>query len=202
MGDDVVLSCHAWPSNAELIADAARLGYLDGTVLDCTYGIGVFWKKFQPERLVRSDLIRTGDLVADFTHLPFADGTFDSVVFDGPYKLNGTPSDADVRYRVHKPTHWQDRMWLLYLGMLECLRVSKRYVLSKSMDQVCSGQKRWQSDLLTGAATSHHGWEKVDRFDLLVTPRPQPGGRRQVHSQANTSQLLVFEKKGGSGRRV
>ena len=31
-----------WNSNAELIADVERLGYLPGTVLDPTYGLGNF----------------------------------------------------------------------------------------------------------------------------------------------------------------
>lgn len=194
-----VLTATAWKSNAEMIADVAKLGYLDGEVLDTTYGYGTFWQCWQPEYLTACDLDPDKSPVGypvDFCCLPFSRGSFDAVVFDPPYKLNGTsrPQDhtTDERYGVHVPSRWQDRHYLMTIGLWECLRVSRRYVLMKCMDQVVSGQKRWQTHIFTSIAEAR-GHTLVDRFDLLVTPRPQPEGRRQVHSQGNYSTLLVFE---------
>ena len=88
--------------NADLIAYVARLGYLDGTVLDATYGLGTFWKDFKPDTLITNDLYKPADHAWDFLDLPCRDGEFDSVVYDPDYKLNGTPAlpEMDDRYGV------------------------------------------------------------------------------------------------------
>jgi hypothetical protein len=192
-----ILTAQAWASNAELIADVAKLGYLGGTVLDVTYGLGTFWKVYQPAIFRGTDIdsskSRSGCSV-DFRSLPFGDRSYDTVVIDPPYKLNGTPDPTvDARYGVHVAATWQDRMELMLQGLRECLRVSRQFVLMKCMDQVCSGKKRWQT--FSCIAEAHRvGAELVDRFDMLVTPRQQPPGRRQIHTQGNYSTLLIFEK--------
>jgi hypothetical protein len=80
-------------------------------------------------------------------------------------------------------------------GLTECSRVLKigGHLLAKCMDQVCSGQVRWQTDVLTARAVEL-GHRKVDRFDLLGGGRPQPNGRGQVHAYGRPSTLLVFRK--------
>jgi hypothetical protein len=189
MGD--VLVAGKWATNGHLIADVAKLGYLNGSVLDTTLGeSGVFWKQWRPERLVGCTLGAAGaDVIANFTRLPFADRSFDAVVIDAPYKLNGTPSEPDERYGVHIPTRWQDRMTLIMDGVEECARVAREHLLVKCMDQVCSGRKRWQTIEVVKVAEGV-GWELADRFDMLGTPRPQRGP--QVHARSNYSSLLVF----------
>lgn len=188
---------HAWASNAELIEDCARLGYLqaDWYTLDPTYGEGTFWKQWRPFDLHATDLDPTKSPKApqNFTALPMPDNWFDAVIFDPPYKLNGTPSTPDERYGAAVPTRWQDRLQLIHDGLMECARVYNGvgYLLVKCQDQVCSGAVRWQSDLVTEWA-GIAGLKKVDRFDLLGG-RKQPPGRRQVHARRNTSQLLVFK---------
>lgn len=194
-----VLAFGDWPTNAEMIEDCARLGYLrsDWKTLDPTYGLGTFWKRWRPTDLVMCDLMEAKSPIGysvDFTALPFADRSFDCVVFDPPYKLNGTPDEAvDARYGVHVPTRWQDRMVLIRRGIEECARVlGDGYLLLKCQDQVCSGRKRWQTDEFTKHADLC-GLGKVDRLDL-DSYRPQPNGRRQVHARTNTSTLLVFKR--------
>ena len=183
-------------TNADLMIECMALGYvpLIGDVLDPTYGEGGFWRLTRPSGLVTCDLKPGADLIADFTQLPFDDDRFDSVVFDPPYKLNGTPSmgKMDERYGVEEPTNWRERHDLMVRGLNECARVLKSggHLLVKCQDQVCSGKVRWQTDLMTSAARLV-GLEKIDRFDL-VGHRPQPAGRRQVHARRNSSQLLVF----------
>lgn len=195
-----VLATQPWPTNAELIEDVARLGYLDGRVLDPTYGLGVFWQRWRPEHLEGSDLdpakSPTGESV-NFTDLPWPDATFDSVAFDPPYKLNGTPDEAvDHRYGVHVYTDWKDRLELIRQGITECARVLRPggYLLLKCQDQVCSGKVRWQTRLFPDHAETV-GLTLVDRFDLITSGRPQPAGRRQLHARRNSSSLLILERQ-------
>lgn len=188
-----------WTTNGELIGDVRRLGYLDGHVLDATYGLGRFWTEWQPEHdgLYGTDLdpTKARDCCADFTRLPFRDNSFDSVVFDPPYRLNGTPDQAfDDGYGIATYTRWQDRMTLIIDGAVECARVTRNHLLVKCQDQVSSGQVRWQTDDITTAVTAT-GFRKKDRFDLVTPQRPQPAGRKQVHARRNHSTLLVFTKK-------
>jgi hypothetical protein len=194
-----------WATNADLIADCARLGYLraEWLTLDPTYGYGTFWQKWRPADLLGTDLDPTKSTTGvsvDFTNMPFCGAPFDAVVFDPPYKLNGNPSDtdgADERYGVHVYTDWRDRMQLIRDGLTECDRVYNGvgYLLLKCQDQVCSGKVRWQTiDFANHAATL--GLGLVDRLDLL-SYRPQPAGRRQVHARRNSSTLLVFKRGWG-----
>lgn len=195
-----VQSIGTWATNAELIADVATLGWLAGdlSVLDATYGLGRFWTKYRPPLLTGVDLNArkspSGESV-DFRHLPFADRSFDVVVFDPPYKLNGTPSleDFDDGYGVDEPSCWQDRMGLIADGTRECSRVARKHLLVKCQDQVVSGKMRWQTDVVTAVAYDA-GFRKADRFDLRSKGIPQPAGRRQVHARHSASQLLVFTR--------
>ena len=195
------LTAQEWPTNGHMIADVAKLGYLDGDCLDVTYGLGVFWSRWRPESLVACDLNAAKSPIGysvDFTNLPRDfQGQFDAVVIDPPYKLNGQPTRAsDERYGVEEYTPWRDRITLMREGMVECYRTlrPKGYLLVKVMDQVVSGKKRWLTDDATEQAVRFMAMEKVDRFDMLTKPRPQPEGRRQLHSLQNYSTLLVFQK--------
>lgn len=114
-----IMAISEWPTNGHLIADCARLGYLqaDKPTLDPTYGLGIFWSVWRPAELTASDLDPAkspSGVGVDARHLPYADRSFFQVVIDGPYKLNGTPSAGiDERYGVHESTHWRDRQELL-----------------------------------------------------------------------------------------
>lgn len=196
-----ILAAGTWSSNAELIADCAALGYLraDWLTLDPTYGLGRFWAKWRPEHLVYSDIDPRrswSGISVDFTGMPWPDALFDAVVFDGPYKLNGTAGSvsSDADYGVAETSTWQDRHALIRDGMTECHRVLKPTgtMLVKCQDQVSSGRVRWQT-----LEFSNHGIGLGMRLvDMLLFPsyRPQPPSRRQVHARRNYSSLLVFRK--------
>jgi len=199
--DGPVIAATRWPANGHMIEDVARLGYLrrEWWTLDPTYGRGTFWARWRPEHLVTTDLL-TG---VDFRSLPFTDRSFDAVVFDPPYKLNGTPSAPDERYGVGEPATRQERMDLIIDGLNECRRVltPRGYLLVKCMDQVCGGKVRWQTDDVTDWSRLAD-LEKIDRLDFLTTPRPQPERKRadgavsgQHHARRNYSTLLVFRAR-------
>lgn len=186
-----ILAYDTWRTNAELIADVAKLGYLqsDWVTLDPTFGEGTFWKVWWPAELVAHNFKIDG---VDFRELPYPAERFDAVVFDPPYKLNGTPSAADVRYGVDVVDTWQNRHKLIQEGIDECARVSARMLLIKCQDQVCSGKIRWQTREFADHAEAQ-GFKLVDRFDRLGH-RAQPKGRRQVHARRNGSTLLVLSR--------
>lgn len=199
--DAPVLAVTAWKSNAELIADVARLGYLhaDWPTLDPTYGRGTWWKAFRPTDLTACDLDPEKSPLGrsvDFTALPFPDENFRAVVFDPPYKLNGTPTaDIDARYGVDVYRSREDRHRLIRDGVAECTRVLERggFLLVKCQDQVNGGRVRWQTDMVTAHAETL-GLAKVDALHM-VAYRPQPEGRRQEHARRNHSTLLVFQRR-------
>lgn len=198
-----VLAVNNWKTNGELIADVAKL-YLteDMSVLDPTYGHGTWWTHYKPKRLIASDL----DVAKspwgrsiDFVALPWAAYMFDCIAFDPPYKLNGTPDPTvDFRYGVGQITPWQERMELIEDGMEECSRVLKTggIFLLKCMDQVCSGEIRWQTDQFTSFGEISCKLRKIDRFDMIGQHRKQPmEGREQRHAHGRGSTLLVFRKQ-------
>lgn len=195
-----ILAAQRWRTNAELVWDVSRLGYIGPSVLDMTCGEGGFWKLYHPDILFTNDLDPSHGAFHhhDFRNLPVEwSGQFDTVVFDPPYKMNGTPVlvDMDWRYGVDQKQSPEVRMAAIYAGLFEAARVVRigGTVLVKCMDQVVSGRVVWQTDLITRVCA---GLEltKVDRFDLLRTPMPQPPGRKQVHARRNYSTLLVFRK--------
>jgi hypothetical protein len=55
-------------------------------ILDCTYNVGKMWKglPFKPHRMDIDPSLDV-DTVADFTAMPFDDGSFDVLVFDPPH---------------------------------------------------------------------------------------------------------------------
>lgn len=194
-----IYAATAWPSNAEMIADCARLGYLhaDWRTLDPTFGEGVFWKLFRPLDLVTHDLAHDG---VDVRALPYADREFRAVVFDPPYKLNGTPSAPDERYGVHVRANRESRLALIRDGTIECARVCNEMLLVKCQDQVEGGKVRWQSRMVADAGEAH-GFRLVQMLHKLNRPRPQPAGRRQVHAQQNYSTMLVLRREASRSRK-
>lgn len=187
-----ILAVQAWPTNAHLIADCVRLGYISGRVLDPTYGRGNWWNVYRPAGLTAHDLKVDG---VDFRHLPHADGTFDTVAFDPPYKLNGTPTDkVDEPYGVNVVDTRDGRHQLIRDGITECARVlaPDGHLLVKCQDQVNGGKVRWQTHEFTAHALEL-GLTLVDSL-MILAYRPQPDGRRQVHARRNYSTLLIFRK--------
>src|SRR5687768_9094091 len=151
--DKTIMAIAEWSSNGALIRDCHRLKYIHDldSVLDCTHGYGTFWTEWKPKGFLfhgaDANPAKSPDSPdgIDFRKMPFADKSFDVVVFDPPYKLTGKPDpDVDERYGVDEATRWQERWDLIYEGLVECCRVARRRVLCKIQAQVCSGKVRWQ----------------------------------------------------------
>jgi hypothetical protein len=201
----VVLAANRWPSNAELIADCAQLGYLrpDWLTLDPTYGRGIWWKRWRPNVLVFHNRDKDG---VDYRDLPHADSTFDAIAFDPSYVSVGgratttTPEFHDrfgMNTAASTPAGVQAD---INDGLDEMVRVlkSRGSLLVKCMDYVSSGQL-WPGTHYTLTHALSLGCDLVDRMEHIGKPRQQPTRTRkdgtpvvQCHSRRNLSTMFVL----------
>lgn len=195
-----VLAADTWRTNGHLVADIARLGYLnaDDHVLDPTFGRGLWWTVWQPKHLTVHDLRIDG---TDFRELPYDDATFDAVAFDPPYVSVGgrkTTTIPDMHDRfglTDAPTSPAGVQELINTGLTETTRVlkPKGVLLVKCQDYVSSG-KLWPGTHLTLNHAFTLNLNLIDRLEHIGRPRPQPPGRRQVHARRNLSTMLVLRR--------
>lgn len=199
-----VLAAGTWPTNGELIADVAQL-YLghEDTVLDATYGRGLWWTKVTPLELVTNDIVPgRAQHAYDFRKLPeyWAD-CFDLVAYDPPYVCVGGRSStgmADLHDRyglTNAPTTPRALQTMMDHGLTEMKRVTRPggLIMMKCQDYISSG-KLWAGTYWSQEWARVLQLELVDRFEHVSGVRPQPAGRRQVHARRNLSTLFVFRK--------
>jgi hypothetical protein len=115
--------------------------YLEGTVMDVTYGSGMWWRRCRPTGLITHDIEVDG---VDFRALPEADNSVDTVVFDPPYIPQGGAETSTVPEFLKSfglVSTSRAEMWrLTYDGLGEAARVSRRFVLVKCCDFVNGAQ--------------------------------------------------------------
>jgi len=183
-------------TNAELIAAADSLGYIGNRVLDLSYGHGEFWTQKRPATLVTNDLNPTkGDYHHDVSGSPPNEwlDSFDTVVWDGPYRLNGTPNRGvfDEKFGTDDPQRLRDRLNLLLLGVVFASRcvANGGHVLVKCQDQVAAGRKQQQRRMIQDTGELF-GLRWIDELHMRVAVRKQ---RSQKLSRSNFSTLVVFK---------
>jgi len=194
------MAATTWPTNADLIVDVVRLGYLNWNdrTLDPTYGRGSWWMKWEPASLTVLDRRQDG---SDFRRLDrFPDRTFDAIAYDPPYVCQGgrtttTVPDFHDAYGLgdapKTPALLQD---LINDGLTEMHRLVRvgGMVLVKCKDYVSSG-KIWHGTHLTLNHAMSLGFECVDRLEHIGRPGPQ-SQTRQVHARRNLSTLFVLKR--------
>lgn len=213
-------------TNGALIRHAASLGHIakEDLVLDATWGGGLMWAEWQPDRLLINDLNgrKIAAFLADTSPLPawlagwsthdfraFPEdwkwwGKFDVVLFDPPYGLSGSRSDGNGdrndrygldRYRTVGETHA-----LILGGLMGCYTVAApdANILVKIQDQVASNTLYTQARMVMNAAEMIG--MKVADYMNLPGYRGQPEGRTQRTSQADYSTLVVLRKGRGPRR--
>jgi hypothetical protein len=203
-----VLAATPWASNAHLIVACHDLGYLDGHVLDPTFGKGNWWTLWRPEKFTVHDLDpEKGDRI-DYRNLPEPDGTFDAVAFNPPYVSPGGRTTTGLpefhaRYGMaDTPKGARPLFENNALGFAECVRVlrSGGTIIYKSQDYIESGRYQPVTHWVVVDAPER-GLEYVDRLEHVFGVRPQPtknpdgSPRRQVHARRNCSTMLVFRKQ-------
>jgi len=209
----IVLAATRWNTNAEMVADAASLGFLrrEWVTLDPTYGRGTWWRCWRPDHLVVHDLVVDS---VDFCQLPHDDNTFDAVAYDPPYLCKGGRRTSgipvfDARYGLaNTPRTPAGLQELIDAGLAEMHRVVRParrgeggIVLAKCMNYV-SGGKLWLGVHRTLSAAQNLGFRVVDVWEHVGDPGPQPSERRrkdgtlsrQQHARHNSSTLLILQK--------
>lgn len=184
-----------WPTNGHMIADMHRMGWIRDTdrVIDLTYGLGVFWSVWRPERLVAHDLNPVKGDGVDWRALPDEDGSADVIVFDGPYAAPGgratsTIDDMHDRFGMRTmPRNPEEAHAYLCTAFPEIVRVLRPKVLRhpdprfrtgglalvKCMDYVWGGRYRRAVDALINEA-ERHGLMLLDMAIYVDEPGPQP----------------------------
>lgn len=188
-----------WKSNAAMIRDACvPLGYLgkDRRTLDPTYGYGNFWTLWKPDELVASDLnpekSPVGESV-DATNLPHDPDSFDDVVIDGPYQLNGTPDlFFNERYGTDEYKDPHQRHGLIKHMMSEAKRVMRPegHVLVKCQAQTSNG-RFWHQPYIF---IEHGGKLGLELIDELQYPSYRAQPRRSTCRSCDKKIMLGKDK--------
>lgn len=194
--------------NAGLIASIAPL-YLTGSVLDVTYGLGAWWRKFTPATFAKHDLADDG---VDFRALPEDDGSWDTVCFDPPYIPSRAMETSTKRGRTHRLAYGlterrsrADVEKLYADGLGECSRVASQWVLAKCCDYTESASS-FQLGHMTAIASGQALGLRV--HDLIVHGYFNAGGPtnpslREVRRTRRThSYLIVFRVPRKRAKRV
>lgn len=186
---------------AEIMTTYANVG---DRVLDATWDRGVFWKDLDALGVlaydrVTNDLHKSADYAYEFQSFPqdWA-SSFDVVVFDPPYKLNGGTTNSS-----HYTTQRYGNLSMNYQlvpkyyeeGCAEVHRILRPggIMVLKTQDQVVSGKFMFLTNLtVTNWCTMFD--RMVDEIIVKSTPRKQPDGRRQVHIRAGHSTFQVWVK--------
>ena len=194
---------HPWRTNADLLTQAAfpvlrsaGLWKDDMVMLDPTYGDGKWWTDYKPNNLVYHT--RRTDPTFDYRALPYGTNVFDAVAYDPPYSGKGGRStsgikDMDDAYGlVDSPATPELLLQMNKAGLLECMRVARRFVMFKSMDFVSGGELHCHTRELE-FFSSLYGWCVYERFIHLPNGgRPQPQGRRELRARLRPSTLTVI----------
>ena len=211
-----VLAADTWPTNADLIADVARLHGLDSLpspAIDLTYNTGKWWNGWTPPGvLIRNDADhRYGVWTEDYRDTErwrLVAGWFHLVAFDPPYCSTGgrkttTTDSMNTNYGMltSAKTPAENQEWINQgLSTASVICAPKGVILVKVMDYISSG-KLWLGvhHTLTHALTLPVEVEAIYTHVGKPGPQPQvnPDGspRRQLHPRNNASTLLVLRKQ-------
>lgn len=211
-----VVAANNWRSNADLIEDISKLGYItdDSSVIDLTFGRGKWWVKYTPKNLTgltnltREYLLEHSNLDvnvitdADYTNLVgIADNSYDVCIFDPPYVALGgrdtsTMPDFMDRYGLYDaPRNPKELHKYNIKGLAEAVRITKPagYIMVKCAPYIWSG-RRQEADIWMREEAMRLGLEVQDLFIHIGVLRAQPKRDRQLHSRNNYSVLFVFKK--------
>jgi hypothetical protein len=180
-------------TNAEATAGLLRVIFPDATtVLDTTYGKGMFWRGSLADVHVTSmdrNPARRTDVVADFTRLPFRDGAFDVAIFDPPYQWDMGQKGSIIGKLFGTYTSEAHARETVQLGAREAWRVSRLGVLVKVQNYIHSSRlvhmTRWVEDAIPSPL--------YDELHL-VNPRKLivPSWGEQASVYRNHSTFLAF----------
>jgi hypothetical protein len=196
-------------SNQEAFARLLRLYSRPGdTVVDPTYGRGVFWSAVDASdyNLLATDLAVDG---VDLRALPYADSSADVVVLDPPYRYTparnkrheDTPGHGavDTLYALQASglTNTAAVLDLYRAGIAEASRVLRKggFLFVKCQDTIQDGKQVWVHVALMQAAEAI-GLACRDLAAVVTKSPTKTRWPRQRHLRKAHSYFLVFRKGG------
>jgi hypothetical protein len=182
---------NVFADSSTLMACLLDLHFPGATILDATYGHGVFYKKTK-RAVTGLDLRPTGQVVADNARLPFADDSFDLGVLDPPYKRGNDNNRYTNRYGTAPDTE-QKVTRLYHRALPELLRVCRRGMVVKCQDATDGHRFYARHIQICDWVRSHTG---LDVHDIAVVarhrvPNNNYRGRRRYFQQS-VSYFLVW----------
>lgn len=187
-----VLTCTTG-TNADLFVIALTMYVRPGAkIADVTYGKGVFWHKVDVTAYdLHATDIQTG---VDFQHLPYADASFDAVVFDPPYMTGGSNVKDSLNkcYRNEGLVGHENVMAMYLAGILEARRVLVRNgILFVKCQPTVVDHKQKMTHVQIMTVLPMIGFQIEDEFVLHQTTTPLMRHKTQQHARKNHSYLLV-----------
>lgn len=166
------------------------------TVLDTTYGSGSFWRGTTAKVAVTGMDInaeRALHVCGDFTRLPFADDSFDVVIFDPPYHTDVGHAKASVTHKRYGSfATVNDLRPAVEQGTAEAWRVARLGVIVKVQDYIHASRAVWMSLWV-------HRAIPVEPYDVLHVRRMSgkirsPRWHRQLSVWRNHATYWVYRK--------
>lgn len=173
------------------------------TVLDTTYGSGSFWRGSHADVVVTGmdlNAARARHVRADFTALPFADNSFDVVIFDPPYHTDvGRAKASATHARFGSFATVADLKRAVQLGTAEAYRVARLGVIVKVQDYIHASRAVWMSHWV-------HAAVPVEPYDVLYVQRTcgkirSPKWKDQLSVYRNHATYWVYRKDGAAHKR-
>lgn len=171
----------------------------NGQPFDCdaTYSKGVFYKRLPPP-IYKFDLVPQvkGVEQADARHLPLADESIGSLVFDPPFKAGNSKVKGIIEQRFTAfPSMLH--LWDFYRdALVEFMRVlrPRGIAIFKCQDTVSSGTN-WASHYQVEKYAEEVGFAFLDLFILQARSVIwSPNMSNQKHARKSHSFIFVFQK--------
>jgi len=192
-------------SNDEILNNIMQLYNIDCFDLDCTYSKGVFWKNFKKPKF-KTDLFPKSNevLKACSTKLPFKDNSFNFIMFDPPFIIDGTTYKQSKKgsclmsKRFEAYYSFNELKKHYYNTLKECYRLLKKdgILVFKCQDVVSSGKNHFSHSLIMNMAIDLEYYPK-DLFILLSKNRVNSFGskwKKQFHARKYHSYFWVLQK--------
>jgi len=190
--------------DANLIQIILKMHSPGPRVLDATYGHGRFWEQQTPGtwRIVGTDTRWPehppnpdhARIVANYTALPFKEGSFDAVICDPPF-LTGGGAQGRMKLRYTAPANYKLLIDALNAAQSQFHQVltPKGIVVVKTMDTIDGRRRRWlHIDLVNAWANT---FRLKDMFVKVGTTNIRdPHWTNQNLSRAAHTFFLIFTK--------
>ena len=191
----------------EIIKDIVKLYIPSGTIdLDPCYSKGVFYNtNLVNQPILKYDLYPQvqGVVQADCRHLPLADSSLDSIMFDPPFlattgpslKKNDGSNIINKRFGVYETEKDLHQMYKEALQEFYRLLKPNGILVFKCQDKVSSG-KQYMTHMYATLMAEDIGFYTRDMFVLLVKNRIVADWqtKNQQHARKFHSYFIVFQK--------